>query len=300
MNARNIILIIVAVLIVSGTAFLAKNWLSAQRAPVQQAAPAKEEPKIQVLVAETDMPTGTFLKEINFRWQSWPDNQIPPNYLLKGEYDPKNLEGSVLRRTLAAGEPLTRGRFVSPGERGFLSAVLKPGFRAISMRVNATSSIAGLVFPGDRVDLILTHGIEIKYLNDEGKAEQSETRNVSETIHSNVRILAIDQTLESQTNAPQVGKNVTFEVTPKQAEMLAVSDEIGKISLSLRSLAKDEAELQRLAESGEDPDTGDPFKEPTVTWDTEASKPLHFNPPGRANGDAIAIFRGGKAVKKDK
>jgi pilus assembly protein CpaB len=300
MNARNIILIVVAVLLVGGTAFLAKNWLSAQRAPVQQAAPVKEEPKIQVLVAETDMPTGTFLKEISFRWQSWPDNQIPPNYLLKGEFDPKSLEGAVLRRTLAAGEPLTRGRFVSPGERGFLAAVLKPGFRAMSMRVNATSSIAGLVFPGDRVDLILTHGIEIKYLNEEGKPEQSETRNVSETILSNVRILAIDQTLESQTNAPQVGKNVTFEVTPKQAEMLAVSDEIGKISLSLRSLAKDEEELKRLAETGEDPDMGDPFKQPTVTWDTEASQPLHFNPPGRPNGDAITIFRGGNSGKKAK
>jgi len=190
-----------------------------------------------------------------------------------------------VRRGISAGQPITRGRSVNSGDRGFLAAVLRPGYRAVSLRVNATSSIAGLIFPGDRVDIILTHSVKV----------DGPRRRVSETVLTNVRILAIDQKTNDQDNAPKVGKNATFEVTPKQAEMLSVLSDLGKLSLSLRSLAKDEAELQRLANSEEPLAEPNAEKGKTHTWDSEVSHLLRQ--PSATNQQKVQVIRGGRTTE---
>jgi pilus assembly protein CpaB len=266
-----------ALLMTVGTVFVARNWLENQRpgpTPVAQA-PVHT----QVLVARTDLPTGTFINEQHVRWQIWPDDNLPDNYLVKGKADQAKLFGSVLRRGVAAGQPIGRSQIVKAGDRGFLAAVLKPGHRAYTIKIGAASAIAGLVFPGDRVDLILSQKINKK-------------QQVSETILSNLRILAIDQSLNDQSNQPRVGKTATFEVTPKQAEILAVAAGLGKLSLSLRSLAKNEAELERLISSGEALEESGATRGGTYTRDSEASILRGWS------GSGVNVIRGGKKKKE--
>ena len=285
MSVRNIILILVAVAITAGTGLVARSWISSQRPPPVAAAPPPPVKKTFVLVADKDLPAGTFIKENLLTWQSWPDEKPHPSYLIKNKDDETLLFGSVVRRGISAGQPITSGRIIKSGDRGFLAAVLRPGYRAVSLRINATSSIAGLIFPGDRVDILLTHSV---------KADGPKRR-VSETVLTNVRILAIDQKTNDQDNAPKVGKNATFEVTPKQAEMLSVLSDLGKLSLSLRSLAKDEAELQRLANSGDPLAEPDPTKGKTHTWDSEVSNLLRQ--PSATNQQKVQVIRGGRTTE---
>jgi pilus assembly protein CpaB len=217
-----------------------------------------------VLVAQTDIPTGVFVQPSYLRWTSWPDDIIPESYFTNDLFAMEDLSGAVVRRGFTAGEPITKKRIVQPGERGFLAAVLRPGYRAMAIRVNATSGIGGLVFPGDRVDMILTHGVK-------ADGAEDKKRMVSETFLINVRVLAIDQFVDEADGKPRVGKNATVEITPKQAEMLAVVSEIGPISLALRSLAKDEDELNELANLDDPMAEPDPERGRTYTFDSEVS-----------------------------
>ena len=288
MSVRNIILVLVAVAITAGTGLVARSWIGRQTPPPVAAAPPPPVQKMLVLVADKDLPAGTFIKKNSWTWQSWPDGKAHPSYLIKSEVDEqqlKDLVGSVVRRGIPAGQPITKGLIIEAGNRGFLAAVLRPGYRAVSLRINATSSIAGLIFPGDRVDIILTHSVKAG----------GPRRRVSETVLVNVRILAIDQKTNDQDGAPKLGKNATFEVTPKQAEMLSVLTTLGKLSLSLRSLAKDEAELKRLADSGEPFAEPDPAKGKTYTWDSEVSSLLRQ--PSVSNQQTVQVIRGSRTTE---
>jgi len=268
MSARSIMLIAAALLLVIGTVFVARAWLDSQR---QVAAPAPEPKKVEavrVLVAEVALPAGTFLKEEHLRWQPWPsDTQIPESYLVKKTTQTTDLFGAVIRRGISAGDPITKGRIIKPGERGFMAAVLIPGYRAMSIKIGADSGVAGLVFPGDRVDIILTHNLE---------KNDGEQHRASETILKNVRILALDSRVDDETGQPKLAKTATMELTPKQVEIISVARELGRLSLSLRALAKNEAELERLANSDEPLEEPVPTSGKTYTWDAEASVLVGF------------------------
>jgi len=293
MSVRNIVLVAAALLITAGTVFVARSWLASQRAQpatIVQQAPQPE--GIKVLVAKVTLPTGAFIQEDQLRWQIWPDDDIPENYLTEEEVQAEDLYGAVVRRGFTAGEPITPTRVIRPGERGFLAAVLRPGFRAIAIRVNATSGVSGLVFPGDRIDIILTH-----LITDRSGSEAIERR-ASETILENVRVLAIDQTVDENTTQPTYASNFTLEVTPKQAEMLSVVRELGGLSISLRSLAKDEEELERMtshldADGDQELEEVDPERGNTHTWDTEVSRLVGLrNGNSGGNKKVMNITRG--------
>ncbi|MEQ8357713.1 MAG: Flp pilus assembly protein CpaB [Kiloniellaceae bacterium] len=272
MSIRNVILVAAALLITVVTTFVARSWIASQRAQPAVITQMAPEPKgIKVLVAKVPLATGVFIQAEQLRWQIWPDDNIPENYITEeevesNEVDMDDIHGAVVRRGFSAGEPVTPKRFISPGERGFLAAVLRPGYRAIAIRVNATSGVSGLVFSGDRIDIILTHSISDR------TGEEVIERRASETVLENVRVLAIDQSVDETNNEPNYAKNFTLEVTPKQAEMISVVRELGGLSISLRSLAKDDAELERLA-TGEEPlEEPDPERGDTYTWDNEVSR----------------------------
>jgi pilus assembly protein CpaB len=293
MSARNIILIVAALLITAGTTFVARSWLAAQRAqPVAITQQALEPQGIKVLVAKVTLPTGVFIQEDQLRWQVWPDDDIPDAYLTEEEIQPEDLFGAVVRRGLTAGEPLTPTRVIRPGDRGFLAAVLRPGYRAIALRVNATSGVSGLVFPGDRIDIILTHSI-----TDRSSGDAVERR-ASETILENVRVLAIDQTVDENATEPTYASNFTLEVTPKQAEMLSVVRELGGLSISLRSLAKDDEELERLATQDEPLEEVDPERGNTHTWDSEVSRLVGLRSGGSDGKKVVNITRGNQVEEQ--
>src|SRR6266852_865422 len=175
------------------------------------------------------------------------------------------------------GEPISDGRVVRPGDRGFMAAVLTPGNRAVTVPVTPSSGLAGFVFPGDRVDVILTMTIQP---DKEGEKVEKERR-ASETVLTGIRVLATDQRADDQKREVTVAKTATLEVTPKQAEVIAVVSEMGKISLSLRSLAQD-GEQVTVAN--------------THTWDNDAARLLRAL---HGTGHKVSVVRGSERKDVD-
>ncbi|NIA67211.1 Flp pilus assembly protein CpaB [Pelagibius litoralis] len=291
MSFRNIVLIAAALLITAGTSFVARSWLANQRAKPVIVAQQVQAEGIKVLVAKAELPTGVFIQEEQLRWQLWPNDDIPDEYFTDDEIEPDAFFGAVVRRGFTAGEPITPRRVIRPGERGFLAAVLRPGYRAIAIRVDATSGVSGLVFPGDRIDIILTHTLSDR------TGENVVQRRASETVLQNVRVLALDQTTDDNGTDPQYAKNFTLEVTPKQTEMLSVVRELGALSISLRSLAKDEEELERLTVMNETKEESDPERGDTYTWDSEVSR-LVGRGSGNDDGKKVVNVTRGNEVQE--
>jgi pilus assembly protein CpaB len=247
MNVKKLALLVGALVIAVVTAVMAKNMFSG--AGAQQAAAAAVPLGPKVLVAKKALTVGTIIDAESFGYQPWPKELMQGTYYVEGapDGDPKSLMGQVVRYNITAGQPVTRGSLVGPKDRGFLAAALGPGMRAITVPVNAATSVAGFVFPGDHVDMVLTQTVK-------GGGE-GPPLNVSETIVRNVRVLATDQRVTS-TDADgktqvKVFSNVTLEVTPRLAEKLSVAQSLGTLSLSLRSIADNTAELERAVASGQ-------------------------------------------------
>jgi pilus assembly protein CpaB len=274
MGLRRIIVLLIALVAAGGTAMYARSWVASQQV-VPTAAPAPKEDVYEVLVADTNLAAGTFVKPQHLRWQRWPTDEVPDSYVLKGVRSDAEMIGAVVRRRIAAGEPIIDGAVVKPGERGFLAAVLEPGMRAVSVPISPTSANSGLIFPGDRVDLILTQSLVTS------EAEGS-VRRVSETVLNNIRIIAMgtdtsDDPREGKAN--EKAKTATFEVTPQQAEKVALLTELGKLSLSLRSLATATPEVAVLSEGSQ------------LTWDRDVSRVLRS---GRLSS-RLLVLRGSDA-----
>ena len=288
MDVKKILLLVGALLIAVVTAVMAKNMFSGTSSPQAQAAAVQAGP--EVLVATRTLPVGTIIDAEAFRYQPWPQGLVQPAYFIRGEggAEPQTLMGTVVRNEITAGQPLTSGSIVRPGERGFLAAALGPGMRAVTVAVSATSGVAGFVFPGDRVDLVLTQEVE-------GGGDGPPLR-ASETIVRNSRVLAVDQRLnardESGNQVAQTVATVTFEATPKIAEKIAVAQTIGQLSLSLRSLADNNAELERAIASGEVqvPENADPRTERQMLL-AIASRPIDTNPTYTGGADVSRFQR---------
>jgi pilus assembly protein CpaB len=242
MSARSVILLVAALLFAGTAAYITRGVLGARKPAeppaVAQVAPPLPAADSMILVAAANLPTGTLLKPEHLKWQAWPENAITPAYFAQSQFKVEDFVGAVVRRGIATGEPLQATAIVKPGERGFLAAVLKPGMRAVSIGIGEVTGVAGLMLPGDRVDMMLT-----QTLPDDSTTEgDKKDRHATETVLENIRILAINQALDDLKDQPMPGKVATLEVTPKQAEMLAVIGELGRVQFSLRSLAKDPAD----------------------------------------------------------
>ena len=249
MDRKKDILLVAALLIAAITAFMARSMFTGASAPkAVAAAPVKTGP--QVLVATRALPVGTIITADAFRYQPWPEELVEEAYFIQeGEnaIPQEELIGTVVRNAVTAGQPITQGSLVKPGDRGFLAAALSPGMRAVTVPVSALTGVAGFVFPGDRVDLVLTQNIS---------GPGGPPLKVTETIIRNLRVLATDQ--RSRPSVDDKGntvvskyKLVTIEATPRIAEKITVAQSIGTLSLSLRALADNAAELEQALASGE-------------------------------------------------
>jgi len=258
MDRKKLVLLIAALIIAVGTALVARSMFAGAGAPQAEAAAQVEAHGPKVLVAQRALPVGTIITADAIGFQAWPEELVQDAYFLDGEADISKLLGTVVRHPITAGEPVTQGSLVAPGDRGFLAAALTPGMRAITVPVTAQSGVAGFVFPGDRVDMVLTQQVE-----GEGTALKA-----SETILRNLRVLATDQSTVSEkaedgSTVVKAFSTVTIEVTPVIAEKVAVAQTIGTLSLSLRSLADNQSELERAIASGDVaiPDNATPEEE---------------------------------------
>ena len=247
MDVKKLALLVGALVIAAVTAVMAKNMFAGAAAPQAQAAPVPAGP--EVLVATQPLPVGTMIGQESLRYQPWPAGLVQNAYYVKGQPggDPQSLVGTVVRNAITVGQPITQGALVKPGDRGFLAAALGPGMRAVTVSVSAASGVAGFVFPGDRVDLVLT--------SDVAGGGNGPALKVSETIVRNLRVLATDQRTDSTTDEGKTDvktfSTVTMESTPKIAEKIAVAQSLGQLSLSLRSIADNNAELEKAIASGE-------------------------------------------------
>lgn len=231
--SRRLVFLGAAALLSAGAVYLTQQWLQGQldraaETSVAAHAGAPAAAATQVLVAARPLPAGTILKPADVRWQTWPAEAPVAGYLTSASTSPAGIAGAVARADLVAGEPLTAQRVVQPGERGFLAAVLKPGYRAVTVNVSASTGVAGFIFPGDRVDLVLSR---------QAGQGGAQPRFVSETVLTDVRVVGIDQRTSNPKSEVLVPQTATLEVTPKQAEIVTMVTELGKLSLSLRSLA---------------------------------------------------------------
>lgn len=240
MRARIIILLVMAIGIGFGTVHFTRQWLDGQRVTNSPTPVAAETHSVRVLVAAASLPMGRFVKPEDLRWQDWPEDATADTYFIQGQVQIEDLIGAVTRQNLEEGEPITNRRIVRPGERGFLAAVLTPGMRAIAVPVNDSSGVAGLVFPGDRVDVILTHSLQEIM----GMEPIGERRRASETVLTDVRILAVDQMIDNVAGTPHIARTATLELTPHEVEVVQVMMQLGSLSLSLRSLATEESNDQ--------------------------------------------------------
>jgi|SRR5580704_8828731 pilus assembly protein CpaB len=291
MRARSLILIVIALVLAGGTAMLARAWLVAQRPTLAAASPlALPQPAKSVLVTRAAVQRGQILRSEDLAWQPWPDGATDKSYVLLGSRTPESFSGSVARLPLGPGEPVTETKLVKPGDRGFLAAVLRPGMRAISVPITATSGISGFVFPGDFVDILITESLATGSNNGPGQGQLD--RRAAETVLHDVRVIGIDQKLEGNPGEAVVGHTATLEVTPKQGEIIELASEIGKLSLSLRSLRPEEGEEAAPQQTAADSEAT--LEPPTFTLDSEVS-PLLAKPRGSGNGGAgpVTILRGG-------
>ncbi|HKT14495.1 MAG TPA: Flp pilus assembly protein CpaB [Allosphingosinicella sp.] len=290
MDVKKLVLLIGALVVAAVTAIMAKNMFTGASAPPASAAAAPVPAGPEVLVATRALPIGTLIDAEALKYQMWPEGLVQPAYFIKGEagVDPSTLVGTVVRNEITAGQPLTQGALIKPGERGFLAAALGPGMRAVTVPVSATSSVAGFIFPGDRVDLVLTQEVP-------GGGDGLPLK-VSETIIRNLRVLATDQrtTGTNEEGKPEVRNmsTVTFEATPKIAEKIAVAQTLGQLSMALRSIADNTIELERAIASGEVtvPAGADPKAEKRMLLEI-AGKPIDSTPTFTVGGEVSRFQR---------
>jgi len=290
-NSKRVVFLLLAVIVAGATAFMARAWLQNERAALMAQVGQHREipavaPTLQVLVARNAIHTGQIVKPDDMRWQSWPQGSLAPTYIVEGKRPLSDFVGAVARGSIAAGEPISEGKLVLAGTRGFMAAVLQPGTRAVSVPITATSAVSGFIYAGDRVDVLLTHTLQ----------GHTGRRSATETILRNARVIAMDQKLDfSPGDKPDIGKTATLELTPKQTELITLAVKMGDLSLVLRSLqgANDEARETPVEENAA-AEPGD-----SLTEDSQVSKLIRPAPPPQATRPAVFVLRGSTRNKLD-
>ncbi len=269
--------------------------------------PVKPAPTVRVRAAAADLPDGLLLRDSDLVWKSMPRSGAPAGALVEGTPDAPDLKGDLLRHAVHAGTPLGASDVISPNSPGFLAAALKPGMRAISVAIDDVSGNAGLIEPGDYVDVLLTQQIATTpgASNAPAAAGAADRTVETETIAERVRVLAVgtafkrpkdDETKPSTANAR--ARTVTFEVTPRSAEAVTVAAHLGSLSLALRSFAT------RERDAPQPEDVSEPQTPPM--WARDVSRGLRAMTPApqaathavasRANpgGRPVVIYRGSR------
>ncbi|MBL8589348.1 MAG: Flp pilus assembly protein CpaB [Methylobacteriaceae bacterium] len=232
----------IAVLGVALTAGAAAWWLMSGAAPpppsspqIVAAAPAVE--TTGVLIASREIPMGTQIGEGDMRWQQWPRGDLP-DYIIRQEGDSakviEELKGSIARVAFAVGEPMRRDKLIKGMGAGYLSAILPQGYRAVAINIDSTGSTTagGFILPNDRVDVVRVFRDDV-----ESKARGADVY-ASETILSNVRVLAIGQNVQEKNGATTGSTNATLELDPRQVEQIVMAQRVGggNLTLALRSM----------------------------------------------------------------
>ncbi len=252
-------------------------WYSMRPAPPPVTQAEAPPPHAMMLAAAHPLRAGSLLKPEDVTAQDVIATDLPAGAKLDTPVARAELIGAMIRRSLAQSEALLPADLLHPGDHGFLAAVLGAGKRAISVGVDAVSGTAGLIWPGDRVDLVLTQSQDDVTLP-AGK------RVSAETVLTDVRVIAIDQQLVQGASPgvsdAQPARTVTLEVSPPEAERVAVAVKLGRLSLAVRS-----------ADPAPDTDAvaGTDGARP-VTWGGDVSSALSLGHQGGSG--TLTVFQG--------
>lgn len=259
MNPLRVMIVLIAAVSAIGLAVVMQKALGGKPAPVAVAPAPRpiEKPMTQVLVAKRDLAIGTRLTAADVEWRAWPSDAINAAFITNGAAAPaptqatakaakavgdvaegmiggvtpdKAVEGAIVRDPILAGEPIVSRKIVRGGEGGYLSVVLAPGKRAVSVPVTSETAVGGFVLPGDRVDVLRTHETQGEGESPSGK------QTVAQIILQNVRVLALDQSTAAEKDAKTiVAATATLEVGPAEAEVLTAAKAAGPVTLALRA-----------------------------------------------------------------
>jgi pilus assembly protein CpaB len=230
MKAARILVLGVALAAGGAAAFLVSS--DEEKKPEAPPVIVQQLPTVEVLIAKGDIGMGVAVPAGSFAWQAWPEATTGDSYVTR-KSRPNAIEeftGAITRAPFTAGEPIREAKLIKAnGAAGFMAAILPSGMRVVSTEISPETGAGGFILPNDRVDVILSRRAQ-------GDRAGSPAP-TSETILANVRVLAIDQTVEEKNGQRVVvGKTATIEMSPRQAEMLAQSRQQGSLSLALRSL----------------------------------------------------------------
>jgi pilus assembly protein CpaB len=250
MKAARLVVLGVALAAGGVAAYLASGHREVAQAPPPPPPPL---PTVEILIAKNDLGRGQLIGDADVAWQIWPETAANPNFIKKSDRPDaiKEFVGAVVRIPVAAGEPIRDPSVVFQKGSGFLAAVLSKGMRAVSMEVSPENGAGGFILPDDHVDVMLTR-------HDKATERITGTEKITtEAILRNVRVLAIDQSVEEKAGQKVVvGRTATLELTPDQAELLQQSRQMGSLSLALRSLVDSQSATPESADEDADSKRG--------------------------------------------
>lgn len=236
MSPLRLIFLLLALVAAAGTFFLVRSALSAPAGasgPVVQIETEVQVSEVDVLIATRDFRVGEVISPDDLAWAPWPEETANPEYFTEKVHPDafSDIAGTVVRIPIFAREPILPQKIVQRGETGIMAALVSPGMLAVSVEISVESAAGGFILPDDRVDVLLTHEVELE--TSSGVSDRIE----SVVILENVRVLAIDQGLtqpgETQT---AIGQTATLELSQEDAGLVAFGERKGELSLALRSL----------------------------------------------------------------
>jgi pilus assembly protein CpaB len=254
--------------------------LTRPAAPIQMSTPAPLPLPLPIttdyLVAAHPLPAGALTRDEDFVAKPLTLDKTPNNGFADTPESRASLRGALIRNFVDTGSPVTVSDVLRPRDRGFIASVLREGYRAVSIGVDPISGVAGLIWPGDHVDILLTQDMGEKLVGH---------RALSETVMSDIRVIAIDQDMvqgaASNTVAGKLVRTVTLELDPMQAQLVAVAATMGRLSLSIRSAIGSNADVQ-----------------PVPTFGSDVSPALALQSRATPDGRTMTIYNGtvGKEV----
>lgn len=257
MKAARLAILLGALASAGGAGYVALNMAKAPPVSVVQAQPSEPQIKLEdVLVASENLPVGTEILG-QLTWQSWPQSTVNEGFITRTSRPDATemLKGSTVRLQIFKGEPVREAKLIGAGQ-SFMSSILPSGMRAVGVQVAADTSAGGFILPNDYVDVIMTR-------RNTDTANLSGNAYLTETILSNVRVLAIDQTIQEDEEGRKVkvGQTATLELTPEQAEIITVGQQMAdRLSLALRSTQ----DAQEVVSAGADHLVNSPSRRSTV------------------------------------
>lgn len=237
-----LIILIFGVALAGGAVFFASDRYEKLQAALQQQQAATVQPAaptietVPVVVATGQLQYGQKLTEKNLKIVQFAKESAPPNAFSKIEDLISESDNRIVLRSIDPSEPILKSKVTGFGERATISAQLTPGMRAFTLRIDSVSGVAGFLLPNDRVDIFMTRN------NADGLS--------ANLLMQNVKVIAVDQFSDKESNQARVARTATVEVSPKDAQALALAQQVGRLTLSLRQIDEiettDEPSVVRL------------------------------------------------------